>query len=182
MPESTHLCLVSAQATPNITPTTDPRIAPRRVVLLVSPDMRQRAGWLGEVLRKRGIRVDQWPIEDAWDIEHAQTRVLALLDAERGVVEARDIALNATGGTKPMSIGAYEVFRAYDLPVFYVHPERDRVIWLSPSERPTVDLENRLSLEPFLAAHGARVTARIAREAVSARDIGLVQDLLIRPQ
>jgi hypothetical protein len=104
--------------------------------------------------------------------------VLELLDAEQELVKARDIALNATGGTKPMSIAAYEAFRAYELPIFYVHPERDRVIWLSPSERPAVDLENRVSLEPFLAAHGARVTARIAREAVSARDISMAQDLV----
>lgn len=178
MIESTHLCLVSAQATPNITPTTDPRTSPRRVVLLVSPDMRQRAGWLGEVLRKRGIRVDQWSIDDPWDVEHVQMRVLELLDAERGLVEAGDIALNATGGTKPMSIAAYEAFRAYELPIFYVHPERDRLIWLYPSERSVVDLENRLPLEAFLAAHGARVTARIAREAVDARDIDMAQDLV----
>jgi hypothetical protein len=178
MSESTHVYLVSAQATPNITPATDPRVAPRRVVLVVSPDMRQRAQWLSDVLRKRGIRVDQWPIEDAWDVEHVQMRVLELLDEERDLVEARDVALNATGGTKPMSIAAYDAFRAYELPIFYVHPERDRVIWLSPSERPAVDLENRLTLEPFLAAHGARVTALVARDPVSARDIETARDLV----
>jgi hypothetical protein len=43
---STHLYLVSAQATPNLTPALDSQVAPRRVVLLVSPDMHLGADWL----------------------------------------------------------------------------------------------------------------------------------------
>ena len=43
---STHLYLVSAQATPNLTPALDSQVAPRRVILLVSPDMHLRADWL----------------------------------------------------------------------------------------------------------------------------------------
>ncbi len=157
MNPNTQLCLVSAQATPNLTPVLDPQTAPKRVILLVSQDMRQRADWLEAVLRPRGIRVEQWPIDDAWDVEHIQLRVLEFLERETSLLESRDIALNATGGTKPMSIAAYEAFRAYDLPIFYVHPERDRLTWLHPSDRPALDLENRLRLEPFLLAYGAQV-------------------------
>ncbi|WP_295437483.1 hypothetical protein [uncultured Thiodictyon sp.] len=43
MTDPTHLCLVSAQPTPNLTPLLDPGLAPRRVILLVSPDMSRRA-------------------------------------------------------------------------------------------------------------------------------------------
>ena len=53
---TTHLCLVSKQATPNLTPLLDRKFQPDTVVLLVSPDMHQQAGWLEEhvyhVLRK----------------------------------------------------------------------------------------------------------------------------------
>lgn len=125
--------------------------------MLVSPDMQRRADWLGHVLRTRGIKIDRWAIDDAWDIESLEMSVLELLEQEQEAVAARTIALNATGGTKPMSIAAYEAFRAYDLPIFYVHPERDRLIWMHPTGRPAVDLENRVNLEPFMAAHGARV-------------------------
>ena len=107
----TQLCLVSAQATPNLTPALDPATRPRRVILLVSPDMHAKAEWLEQVLRPRGVRVDRWPIDDAWDVEGVQSRLLELLDRERDAMEAGAIALNATGGTKPMSIAAYEVFR-----------------------------------------------------------------------
>lgn len=161
----THLCLVSAQATPNLTPLLDPATAPRRVILLVSPDMAARAQWLEAVLGPRGISVQRWSIDDPYDVELVQTRVLELLEQERASVVAANIALNATGGTKPMSIATYEAFRAYDLPIFYVHPERDRLIWMHPAGAPAVDLENRLRLEPFLLAHGARVV-RCSREGI----------------
>jgi hypothetical protein len=156
---SAHLCLVSAQATPNITPVLDPATAPARLILLVSPDMERRAGWLERVLRPRAIKVERWPIEDAWDVEHVQTRVLELLERERDAIGRGSIALNATGGTKPMSIAAYETFRAYGLPIFYVHPEKDRLIWMHPGGRPAVDLENRVRLGSFLMAHGTRVAS-----------------------
>jgi hypothetical protein len=153
----THLYLVSAQATPNLTPALDPAVAPKRILLLVSPDMRIRASWLESVLKPRGIRVERWEIGDAWDVEHVQQRVLALLEREQLLAATGDIALNATGGTKPMSIAAYEVFRAADLPIFYIHPEHDRLIWMHPGGRPVVDLANRVKLDAFLLAHGARV-------------------------
>ncbi len=168
MSEHTHLCLVSAQPTPNLTPALDPGLAPRRVILLVSPDMTQRAQWLESVLKPRGIGVERWPIEDAWDIEHIQQRVLELLEQESPLIVPRAIALNATGGTKPMSIAAYEAFRAYDLPIFYVHPEHDRLIWLHPADRPAVDIANRVRLDAFLLAHGARLEASVATPIASA--------------
>lgn len=161
MSEHTHLYLVSAQATPNLTPALDPAVAPKRVMLLVSPDMRVRAGWLESVLKPRGIQVERWDIQDAWDIEQVQQQVLALLDREQSLVATGNIALNATGGTKPMSIGAYEVFRAADLPIFYIHPEHDRLIWMHPAGRPVVDLANRVKLDAFLLAHGARVQSAV---------------------
>ncbi|MEA3274005.1 MAG: DUF1887 family CARF protein [Pseudomonadota bacterium] len=160
MARLTHLCLVSAQATPILTPALDPTVRPERAILLVSPDMQRRADWVAQVLRSRGIKIERWPIEDAWDVEHVQTRVLELLERELDSVATGAIALNATGGTKPMSIAAYEAFRAYDLPIFYIHPEKDRLIWMHPGGQSAIDLENRVRLEPFLLAHGARMQSR----------------------
>jgi hypothetical protein len=157
MTVQTHVCLVSVQATPNLTPALDPGTRPNRAILVVSPDMERRAGWLEGVLRGRGVKVDRWQVEDPWNVEHLQLRILELLEREREEVESGSLALNATGGTKPMSIAAYEMFRSDDLPIFYVHPEKDRLIWLHPGGHPAVDLANRAGLEPFLLAHGATV-------------------------
>ena len=149
-----HLLLVSAQAAPNITPLLDPKFRPREVTLLVSPEMEQRAQWLTEVLQQHQVRVTQWPINDPWDIVEIRDRVIDWLVEH----DNEAVALNATGGTKPMSIAAYEAFRSVDRPIFYVHPERDRVIWMHPTEWSDFDIPDRIKLEPFLHAYGARIT------------------------
>jgi hypothetical protein len=155
----THVILVSGQPTPNITPALDPELKPGEIVMLVSPDMQQRADWLAGVLQPAGIRIQRLGLADAYDVEAIRERVLELV-VER---EHEAIALNATGGTKPMAIAAYEVFRTFHKPIFYVHPEQDRLIWMYPHGLPARDLADRIKLRPFLKAHGADVAERPAR-------------------
>ncbi|HIE55573.1 MAG TPA: DUF1887 family protein, partial [Chromatiaceae bacterium] len=178
MKPRTHLCLVSAQPTPNLTPLLDERTAPARVMLLVSPDMRRQAQWLEEVIRPRGIQVEHIPLEHAFDFPHIQQRVMENLEAVPAD-ERSAIALNATGGTKPMSIAAYEVFRAWDLPIFYVHPVKDHLIWLHPNDLPLVELANRIKLEPFLQAHGARIPDKPRRSIGDRGYLELAEELIV---
>lgn len=170
----THICLISDQAVPNLIPALDPQMRPARVIQLVSPDMETRAQWLSGVLRSQNVRVERWDLQDAWDIEHVQQRVLELLEKERDELVNNTIALNVTGGTKPMSIAAYEVCRVYDLPIFYVHPEQDRIIWLHPAGRKSQDLADRVKLEPFLQAQGAQLDGEPGRNVPNpgALDVG----------
>jgi len=152
-----HVVLVSDQPTPNLTPALDPEIKPKEIVLVTSPDMHRQAQWLAEALRDTGIVMTPWPIEDAWNVEHVRDRMLDLL----GEREGQTIALNATGGTKPMAIAAYEVFRAEGFPIFYVHPETDHLIWMyHPDRPPSRDLADRVKLERFFQAHGARIKGK----------------------
>ncbi len=153
MQPETHLCLVSNQPVPNLTPVLDRRFAPRRVVLLVSPAMRQHAEWLRQALEGRA-RCELLDIDDAWNIPHIRERVAGFLDRRPEL--AASIALNATGGTKPMSMAAYEVFRQRDLPVFYVHPPSDSLLWLHP-QQPQAELEDRMRIELYLQANGMQV-------------------------
>jgi hypothetical protein len=157
-----HLVLISAQAVPNITPILDDRFRPDQVIMLVSKDMEQRADHLERIYKPRGIKVSRWPIDDAWDIEHIRFRVMELLERH----EQDGIALNATGGTKPMSIAAYEVFREDDKPIFYVHPERDRLIWMHPGNQTSVDLADRIKLKEYLIAYGANEVKEIHKSGV----------------
>lgn len=163
MNTSAHLCLVSAQPTPNLTPVLDPAVAPRKVFLLVSPDMTQRADWLEAVIRPRGIVVERWPVDNPWAIDAIRDSVLNLLAAQSDLVDRREIALNATGGTKPMSIAAYDAFRTLDLPIFYVHPEQDCMIWMHPRNIESRALADRVRLEDFLRAHGASIETPVSR-------------------
>lgn len=148
-----HVCLVSWQATPNITPLLDPAFRPVEVILLVTPSMQREAEWLRSTLQPTGVRVTDFPVEDAYDIEHITERLWGLLEQHHHSA----IALNATGGTKPMSLAAYEVFRDFGKPAFYVHPHEDRVIWLHPHSTPSHQLADRIKLPTFLQAHGTRL-------------------------
>ncbi|OQW66524.1 MAG: hypothetical protein BVN35_21655 [Proteobacteria bacterium ST_bin11] len=145
-----HLILVSAQPIPNITPMLDEAIKPRNVVMLVSNDMVEKANALENILKPRGIGVRQQRIADPWDANQISDVILDLLSE----YAEGEIALNATGGTKLMSIAAYEAFRSVEAPIYYVHPEQDRLLWLSPKQ-PAHELADRLKLKDYLMAYGA---------------------------
>jgi len=153
-----HVCLVSQQAAPNFIPVLDSRFRPQRVILVVSPDMRERAAWLESALKQRGLQVDQYPIQDAWSVPQIQAELLQLLIKEEGT----DLALNVTGGTKPMAIAAQSVFDSEKRPIFYVHPERDEVIPLFRNEAP-FRIEQRVQIPDYLSIHGFRQIDRDTR-------------------
>ena len=154
-----HLCLVSQQATPNFVPTLDRRFRPKEIVLAVSDDMIERAGWLEAVFRKLGIKTSQVRIRDAWDVASIQDDLMQLL-IEQG---QKTIALNVTGGTKPMAIAAQEVFRDDRRPIFYVHPQRNELIQLF-SNSGAFEIQERVGLPDYLGIHGYAITQQDTRE------------------
>jgi hypothetical protein len=150
---TTHLILVSAQPIPNLTPIFDDTLRPKKVVMLVSANMLERSNALENIFKPRGISVERCLIKDPWDADSIREQIEDLLLTQ---YPEGGIALNATGGTKLMSIAAYQAFSSCQLPVFYVHPEHDRLIWLAPKQ-PDVDLSDRLKLEDYLMAYGSPV-------------------------
>lgn len=150
-----HVRLISEQATPNFIPVLDSRFRPREVILLVSPQMRKQAGWLSEVLRRRVERVSEIVVDDAWDVAGIQDTLLELIAAR----QSSGLALNVTGGTKPMAIAAQEVFRAEGLPIFYLHPANNQIVPIF-SGAPPFSIEERVGLSDYLAIHGFREVQR----------------------
>jgi hypothetical protein len=169
-----HLCLVYDTVTANMTPALDPGFRPDEVILLHGPAKRVRADALAAVLKPVGIQVSYWPLQDDRDIEHIRDRLLELM-IER---EHDDIALNASGGTRPMSIAAYEIFSEFKKPVFYVHPDTDHVSWVHRRDWPSFDLADQIKLPAFLSAHGAELRSQGERSGVPARLRGLTEDLV----
>lgn len=151
--------MVSQQATPNFIPALDSRFRPKEVFLLVSKDMQERARWLESAFGERGISTHTRPISDPWDVARTQNEILDLLVE----CEDKDVALNVTGGTKPMAIAAQEVFRAEKRAIFYVHPEQNRVVPLFSDEHSFV-IEERIKLSDHLRIHGFRELERDLRE------------------
>ena len=146
-----HVCLVSEQLLPNLLPVLDTETRPQEVVLLVTPKMETAAERLKILLGETGCRVSITAIR-AYRIEDIRESVLEVIAAFPGVT----LALNATGGTKVMALGAYGVFRDFDLPVFYIDSENEAVVSLS-SPQQTSRLSDLLKIETCLKCYGYKV-------------------------
>lgn len=164
-PYHTHLCLVSAQATPNLLPLLDEAWRPRRVVLACSAQMKDQAHALRSVIQTKGggITVDMLDLPNAYDYAALSDAFLNFLARHAD----DNMALNVTGGTKLMAVAAQEVFRAAGKPVFYVSVESDEVLVIG-GKTPSQPLRAKLKVHEMLKAHGYGVTAqdhpRITRE------------------
>lgn len=148
----THVCLVSSQAAPNILPVLDEQMKPENVVLLITEAMKEKAGYLEQVLKPRGIKVQKFDIDENQEFEGLQNQLLEIvseLEESDG-----DIALNVTGGNKWMAIAAQEVFRsALQKPVFYVDISSDRVMFLDKNIATHV-LSEQINLRSYIQAYG----------------------------
>jgi hypothetical protein len=146
-----HVCLVSEQLLPNVLPVLDPESRPKKVVLLVTPRMAHEAERLSLLMREVGCSTVKKEIR-AYRIEDIRKVVLEILAEFSG----ENIALNATGGTKIMSLGAAGVFLELNLPVFYVDSENDTTISLS-SPHNSSPLKDILKVETCLKCYGYEI-------------------------
>lgn len=148
-----HVCLVSEQLLPNLLPVLDPATRPKEVVLLVTPKMAATADRLKGLLRDAGCRVSSRDIR-AYRIEDVREAVLETVAA----YPDQKLALNATGGTKVMALGAYGVFHDLSLPAFYIDSENDAVVSLS-SPQETSRLPDLLKIGTCLKCYGYKIVS-----------------------
>lgn len=168
-----HLCLVSAQAAPNLLPVLDPALKPQQVVLLVSSKMQRSANALAAVIRELGIKVDSVPVANEHDyavIEQTLLEIASTLDGQ-------EILLNLTGGTKLMALVAQSVAKTADWRSFYVDVDTDTVIWLD-RENPPQPLDQQLRLRHYLRAYGFELPEPPSRPQVSGAQRELTQTLI----
>ena len=157
MPYTTHLCLVSAQATPNLLPVLDVDWRPKKVVLACSAQMKQNALSLRAVLQSKcpGLGVETLELPNAYDYTALSDTFLSYLADHAD----DNIALNVTGGTKLMAVAAQEVFRSAGKPVFYVNVETDDVLVIG-EKAASQPLRAKLKVHEMLRAHGYSVSTQ----------------------
>jgi hypothetical protein len=170
----THLFLVHGDMIPNITPILDPSFRPNEVFLLSSPETDEQAELLEQILKQANVGVYRWHIDDLWNIEHIRERVLDFITSRTH----GDIALNATGGTRPMSLAAYEMFSQADKPIYYVQPQSDHVVWLHPRSWGSFDLADKIKFPAYFTAHGMRL-AGCAKQGIPGH-LRTLTDILVR--
>lgn len=148
-----HLCMVSAQPLPNLIPALDPATRPETVILLTSEDMRSQAIRLYDNFKKLGCQVENVSIHP-YRIDEIRATIIDLLVRYQG----QHVWLNATCGTKLMALGAYDIFREFGHPVFYIDTDNQQQITLLP-EPATAPLADLVTVKCSLAAYGYSMTS-----------------------
>ncbi|WP_044469483.1 Card1-like endonuclease domain-containing protein [Mannheimia massilioguelmaensis] len=152
-----HFCLVSGQAAPSLFPVSDLRFRPNKITLFVSDDMQKEAEQLEKIFKTLKIETKSYPISEPYDFEHCEEEIHAALLDYIGESQISDmsIALNLTGGTKPMSLAAYSVFSAYGKgnDAFYVDTSNHRFSFLTNKEN-SFNMQLELKVKNYLLAYG----------------------------
>lgn len=154
-----HICLVSAQPSPTLAPLLSDSYPAERVVLVVSPEQEKQAALpaLEAVLGSLHIPCERLPVASAWD---ADTVTEAIENFLEQLPDESQPLVNATGGTKPMSTGAFMACFNKNVPVYYINV--DKLNWLYiPKEQKAqyhdTPLGSRLKIKPLVEAHGVTV-------------------------
>lgn len=155
-----HFCLLSDQLIPNLLPVANSATRPQKVVFLVTPRMareKERLARLRQFVEKKNCAV---AFEDfsAFDYGEIRTIIRSLIDRYRS---EGDVVLNATGGTKIMSLGAMEVFREEGLESIYVDSQNGQLIHLDPVETKVSPIPADIfSVDDYVSAVGFEVIGK----------------------
>lgn len=147
-----HVVLVSNQPVPSLTPLLDPGLGVTAATLVHAPDRRDHARWLAAALADYGVAAELWPLRDGYDLPGVRAELGAL--AQR---YPQGVAVNITGGTKLMTIAAWECFQRPGDRIYYIDIRDDSLRWLYP-QAGAQPVSDRITLEGYLLAHGWRVS------------------------
>jgi hypothetical protein len=139
---------------------------PPTTQLIATPGVQQVASQVRAVVRKLTTadgpeRLDCYvhdPVSP-YDPAESEARVRSV---SSGRYREHRLALNLTGGTTLMGLGARRAAEAGDVELLYVDTDNGRIIVLSPvgEVRRQIPIEVQVSVETYLAAHGATVSPK----------------------
>ena len=158
-----HICLISGQPTPNLVPALSPDTRPKQVIMLVSAEMKEQAEYLKNVLRKYGVMTHEEMVPNAYDIGAIHKQVEEMIKKLTQKKDTPSIALNLTGGTKPMAIAAQTACFYNDIPYFYIRPDTNEVQLYTPVDgnMQTCKISSKLKLNDYLETHGFRLEQKL---------------------
>lgn len=149
-----HLCLVSANITVNLAPLLNSEVCPKHVVLLyAADDLAWLEGLVQVISGLDGVTVSCQLLNDAECAESVRSDVLAVLTNYEG----QAVGLNASGGSRLVSLVASQVFQNLNKQVFYVDAQIDQLISVHPHDSPVCVLGQRVDVPQYLMASGYEV-------------------------
>lgn len=153
MQKSTHFCLIGDENICNITPAISPQMRAREVVLFHGKEHIPSLEALQKVFSRHGIKQTTVYLENIWDIDILKLSFSNFIDQHN----ASSTVLNLSGGTRPMSLAAFEVFKGRNHPIFYVHHDTDQITWLNPSDKSAMEIPDKIKLNDYLSAYGTTI-------------------------
>lgn len=158
-----HICLISGQPTPNLVPALSPDMRPKQVIMLVSAEMKEQAKYLKNVLRN-SVMIREEMVPNAYDIGAIHKQIEDLIKKLGEEKDKPSIALNLTGGTKPMAIAAQMACFYNDIPYFYIRPDTNEVQLYMPVDNSmnAYQISSKLKLSDYLEVHGYHLEPEMA--------------------
>ena len=161
-----HICLLSDQLLPNLIPILMDK--PHCVYLIVTEEMkaRDRHKRMQRLLRRENIESLVRYNAPSTGIDSIRKFAGKLAEEVKKDGENNTIVLNATGGTKLLSMGFMEVFRenleGYLLQVIYTDTQHQLIETLVPRGLEAKPMGNVLEIESYLAAQGMKLDSALS--------------------
>ena len=168
-----HAALVSEHPVPTLAPLLDPMHAVSEVILIHGAERREQAEHQARVLRKHGKSVRIEGVRDAYDLAALRLDIALILP------EATPLAINITGGSKLMSLAAFEIATQHNHAAYYIHRPNNEVTWLN-RDHPPQAIPDNLGVSDHLEALGYK-TRRAETQDYSAKARQLVNRFVFSP-
>lgn len=150
-----HIAIVSDQILANLIPALMDR--PDKVYLVASATMSAKGKHLKKQLSRQGIDAEIRANAPDSGLESIREYALEMEDALRAQHPDARVVYNATGGTKLMSLGFFEMLRGLAARVIYTDTAHQRIAVLHDRDAPnTLDLpmQDVLDVPTYLSAQG----------------------------
>ncbi len=149
-----YICLVSDQPIPNMIPAFMDSYRPNKIILIKTVDKSIQSKRLCEIFSKYGIDVSE-ELTEPMDYKNTSE----VIERIKAVYKDDELILNITGGTKMMSIGAFEAFvrdRNNNQKIIYVDTFNRVVKEIFPISR-NIDFNNSITIEDYLISYGYKI-------------------------
>ncbi|MDT3697228.1 MAG: DUF1887 family CARF protein [Ignavibacterium sp.] len=144
------VCLVSRQAMPNVIPVL--MYNPSKVYLLMTQEERECGIHLKELFESKNMEVITKENIKAYQIDSVKNALSEIIANDK----PDSLFINITGGTKPMSIAAYDFARVNEIPVFYCNTENLELLHLFPKTK-TEPFTVKLTIKDYLLSYGYKI-------------------------
>lgn len=151
----TIVCLVSHQPMANAIPVLE--LTPDKVILIRTKQEKKIAENLRILFEKKKIKTEIYnKFIDPYELEKVKAVCRQIINENEG-----EVVLNVTGGTKPMAIAAYEIFKSSDKKIIYYDPVHHCIMTMNPMETIKNPIKLKLNIEDYLLGHGYEIISDV---------------------